>query len=100
VRIRWKHIWEFLEEYRWEPAERQPALFHDEPAATGDEQWDVLLAAVAEHLRSTRPRATGMVPVPCPGDPVVPVVAAVQAHGGPGVGARRLSQARRLPLDS
>jgi hypothetical protein len=50
VRIRWKYIWEFLEEYRWEPIERRPALFHDEPAPTGDAQWDTLLAAVAEHL--------------------------------------------------
>jgi hypothetical protein len=50
VRIRWKHVWEFLEEYRWEPIERQPDLFLDEPASTGDARWDVLLAAIAEHL--------------------------------------------------
>jgi hypothetical protein len=35
VKIRWKYVWEFLEEYRWEPAE---------PPPTGEEQWDALLA--------------------------------------------------------
>jgi len=49
-RIRWKHVWEFFEEYRWASAERQPQLFRDEPPRIGDEQWDVLLAAMAEHL--------------------------------------------------
>jgi hypothetical protein len=29
---------------------RQLALLADEPAMTGDERWDVLLAAIAEHL--------------------------------------------------
>jgi hypothetical protein len=49
-KVKWKHVWEFLEEYRWESAETQPQLFRDEPLAAGDEQWDVLLAAIAEHL--------------------------------------------------
>jgi hypothetical protein len=49
-KIKWKYVWEFLEEYRWEPAARQPGLFRDEPPLTGDEQWDALLAALAEHL--------------------------------------------------
>jgi hypothetical protein len=49
-KIRWKLVWEFLEEYRWEPAASQPELLTDEPAPTGDERWDVLLAALAEHL--------------------------------------------------
>ncbi|WP_432978600.1 hypothetical protein [Dactylosporangium sp. CA-233914] len=49
-KTRWKHVWAFLEEYRWEPAGRQPALLQEEPAPTGDEQWDALLAALAEHL--------------------------------------------------
>jgi hypothetical protein len=49
-KTRWKYVWEFLEEYRWEPVERQPALLREEPAPTGDEQWDALLAALAEHL--------------------------------------------------
>ncbi|RAK26029.1 hypothetical protein B0I29_12965 [Actinoplanes lutulentus] len=53
-RIRWKHVWEFFEEYRWAAAEQQPHLFRDEPALTGDEQWDVLLAAMAEHLAAQR----------------------------------------------
>jgi hypothetical protein len=49
-KIRWKYVWEFLEEYRWEPAERRPSLLGDEPPLTGEERWDALLAAIAEHL--------------------------------------------------
>ena len=49
-RIRWKLVWEFLEEYRWEPDEAQPGLLRDEPPLVGDERWDALLAALAEHL--------------------------------------------------
>ncbi|GAA1009922.1 hypothetical protein Aple_022960 [Acrocarpospora pleiomorpha] len=49
-KIRWKLVWEFLEEYRWEPAAAQPALLKDEPSLIGDERWDTLLAALAEHL--------------------------------------------------
>jgi hypothetical protein len=49
-KIRWKLIWEFLEEYRWEKDEAQPALLTDEPAPVGDERWDALLGALAEHL--------------------------------------------------
>lgn len=47
---RWRLIAEFLEEYRWEPAGTRSALLDSEPAATGDERWDVFLAALAEHL--------------------------------------------------
>ena len=25
-KVRWKLVWEFLEEYRWEPADIQPSL--------------------------------------------------------------------------
>jgi hypothetical protein len=50
AKTRWKHVWEFLEEYRWEAVERQPELFRDEPPPTGDERWDTLLAALAEYL--------------------------------------------------
>jgi hypothetical protein len=49
-KVRWKLVWEFLEEYRWEPDEIQPSLLRDEPAPVGDERWDTLLAALAEHL--------------------------------------------------
>ncbi|GAA2217301.1 hypothetical protein ACFY2R_28965 [Micromonospora olivasterospora] len=28
---RWKLVWEFLEEYRWEPAETRVDLLSDEP---------------------------------------------------------------------
>jgi len=41
---------EFLEEYRWEPSPSRLALLAEEPAGTGDERWDVFLAALAEHL--------------------------------------------------
>ena len=50
IRTRWKLVWEFLEEYRWEADDVQPSLLQDEPPATGDERWDALLAALAEHL--------------------------------------------------
>ena len=49
-RTRWKLIWEFLEEYRWEPDAVQPSLLRDEPPGAGDERWDALLAALAEYL--------------------------------------------------
>jgi hypothetical protein len=49
-KVRWKLVWEFLEEYRWEPEDVQPSLLHDEPSPVGDERWDTLLAALAEHL--------------------------------------------------
>jgi hypothetical protein len=49
-KVRWKLVWEFFEEYRWEPAAEQPGLLADEPRPIGDERWDALLAAIAEHL--------------------------------------------------
>jgi hypothetical protein len=49
-KVRWKLVWEFLEEYRWESTEVQLTLLQDEPAPTGDQRWDALLAALAEHL--------------------------------------------------
>jgi hypothetical protein len=53
-RTRWKLVWEFLEEYRWEPADVQSVLLREEPASVGDERWDALLAALAEHLAAQR----------------------------------------------
>jgi hypothetical protein len=32
-KVRWKLVWEFLEEYRWEPEDVQPSLLHDEPSS-------------------------------------------------------------------
>ena len=49
-KLRWKLVWEFLEEYRWEPPEAQPSLLADEPSPLDDERWDALLAALAEYL--------------------------------------------------
>jgi hypothetical protein len=49
-KTRWKYVWEFLEEYSWEPTDEQPQLFRDEPRPSGADKWDALLAALAEHL--------------------------------------------------
>jgi hypothetical protein len=50
AKVRWKLVWEFMEEYRWESEDVQPSLLRDEPSLVGDERWDALLAALAEHL--------------------------------------------------
>lgn len=50
AKTRWKTFWEFLEEYRWESPGTQAALLADDPPSVGDERWDALLAALAEHL--------------------------------------------------
>lgn len=55
--VRWRLMAEFLEEYRWEPPETRIGLLADEPAGTGDEHWDVFLAALAEHLSARDGRA-------------------------------------------
>lgn len=47
---RWRLVAEFLEEYRWERPAARPAMLEAEPPGTGDERWDVFLAALAEHL--------------------------------------------------
>ena len=57
AKTRWKLVWEFLEEYRWEPDDVQLSLLCDEPPAVGDERWDVLVAALAEHLAAQHGRA-------------------------------------------
>ncbi len=49
-RHRWRLIAEMLEEYRHEPVAERAELLADEPPSTGDEQWDVFLAALAEFL--------------------------------------------------
>jgi len=41
---------EFLEEHRHEVRAQRLALLQEEPSGTGDERWDVFLAALAEHL--------------------------------------------------
>ena len=50
AKTRWKLVWEFLEEYRWEPRTSSRRCCSDEPPGHGDERWDALLAALAEHL--------------------------------------------------
>jgi hypothetical protein len=49
-RHRWRLIAEMFEEYRHEPVAARAELLAAEPAATGDERWDVFLAALAEYL--------------------------------------------------
>jgi hypothetical protein len=34
-KVRWKLVWEFLEEYRWEPADIELTLLHEQPPPTG-----------------------------------------------------------------
>lgn len=48
--LRWRLVAEFLEEFSWEPRETRMGLLALEPDGTGDEHWDVFLAALAEHL--------------------------------------------------
>jgi len=47
---KWRYVAEFLEDYSWEPVETRHALVAHEPDKTGDERWDVFLAALAEHV--------------------------------------------------
>jgi hypothetical protein len=54
---RWRLIAEFLEDYRWESPTSRSALLVDAPALTGDEHWDVFLAALAEHVAARDGRA-------------------------------------------
>ena len=49
---RWRLVAEFLENYRWELAGTRYRLLEEEPCGTGDDRWDVFLAALAEHLAS------------------------------------------------
>jgi hypothetical protein len=48
--LRWRLVAEFLEEYRWERPGTRIELLAEEPRGTGDERWDVFLAALAEYL--------------------------------------------------
>lgn len=34
-KVRWKHVWEFFEEYRWEPPETKPLQSVGVPTARG-----------------------------------------------------------------
>lgn len=54
---RWRLVAELLEEYRHEPLGMRLSLLVEEPASTGDERWDVFLAALAEHLSGRDNRA-------------------------------------------
>jgi len=47
---RWRLVAEFLEEYRHEHEHERARLLAQEPPPTGDQRWDVFLAALAEHL--------------------------------------------------
>lgn len=56
-RVRWRLVAEFLEEYRHESLESRLRLLAAEPPTTGDERWDVFLAALAEHVAAKDGRA-------------------------------------------
>lgn len=56
--LRWRLVAEFLEEHRHEPVDVRAALLSEEPQPTGDERWDVFLAALAEHLSGLDNRGT------------------------------------------
>ena len=43
-------VLEFLEGWKWAKPDFRGELVQDEPAPTGDERWDVLLAGIAEHV--------------------------------------------------
>jgi hypothetical protein len=64
---RWRLIAEFLEEYRHEAVAERWALLDEEPPSTGNERWDVFLAALAEHLAThdDRERRPGSRTVAC-----------------------------------
>lgn len=47
---RWRLVTAFIEGHRHQPRDVRLDLLRDEPRATGDSRWDVLLAALAEHL--------------------------------------------------
>lgn len=57
--LRWRLIAEFLEEYSHEPVDERAELVRAEPPTTGDERWDVFLAALAEHLAARDGRGVG-----------------------------------------
>lgn len=46
----WLQVKEFREEAQHEDAQTRASLLEAEPAPTGDEHWDVFLAALAEHV--------------------------------------------------
>lgn len=47
---RWRLLLGFLDEYRQADCGERASSLRDEPGLTGDARWDVMLAAVAEHL--------------------------------------------------
>jgi hypothetical protein len=46
----WRLVLEFLNEYKHEAPDDRSRLLAGAPPSTGDSRWDVLLAALAEHL--------------------------------------------------
>ena len=58
-KLRWRLVAEFLEEYSHEPVDERAVLLRAEPPTTGDERWDVFLAALAEHLAARDERGVG-----------------------------------------
>jgi hypothetical protein len=78
---RWRLVAEFLEEYRWESPEGRGSLLEQEPEPTGDEHWDVFLAALAEPLAARDGQAGSVVVLVAA---VASVLVSVQHSGGSG----------------
>jgi hypothetical protein len=57
-KVQWKLVWEFLEEYRWEPDEAQFSLLRDVPAPIGDDRWDALLAGACARASARAARVS------------------------------------------
>jgi hypothetical protein len=55
--LRWRLLLGFLDEYRFATDDQRCVLLAEEPVSTGDKRWDVMLAAVAEHLSFQDDRA-------------------------------------------
>jgi hypothetical protein len=99
VKLRWKLVWEFMEEYRWEPQDNQASLLQDEPSPIGDERWDTLPRGARRTLgRTAGPGPAGVGRHASPGTSMVPSGAGHPASRCAGMGACRLPQAWRLPL--
>ena len=61
---RWRLLAEFLEEFRWAPPGERLHLLSAAPPSTQDRRWDVLLAALAEHLAAARRKTARGLPAP------------------------------------
>jgi|GEM_PF-1014264 len=96
-RHRWRLVAEFLEEHRHELADERPALLVDEPPSSRYERWDVLLAAVAEHLATIDDRwSPRLVRRPAADGFLVPLQHSRRSRRRDGACTGKFSQSRHL----